>query len=167
MLFIPLAALLLVALFWVATPDSSSSGSEAVSSNGDDSASSVKDQLVADPASYDFGTISMATGRVSKTFSVTNTSTEPVVVQKLYSSCMCTTASITSADGYEGPFGMPGHGVVPRINLTIAPGETASVDVTFDPAAHGPAGVGRIARLVTLETENGTLALNIAAQVTP
>lgn len=124
--------------------------------------------LAADESSYDFGSISMAAGPVTRRFAVTNGGVSPVTVEKLYTSCMCTTASLTIAGEASGPFGMPGHGAVPRINRALAPGELAGVDVTFDPAAHGPSGIGRIERSVYLETVGGApLILNIAATVTP
>ncbi len=126
--------------------------------------------LSVDQKSYDFGEISMANGKVSRSFKVSNISSKTLTVYKLYTSCMCTTASLTLADGNKrGPFGMPGHGIVPSISQEVRPGEEVTIDVVFDPAAHGPAGMGPIDRMVYLEDENGTsmMELNIKAQVTP
>ncbi len=123
--------------------------------------------LVALASSYDFGRISMGRGNVSYTFAVKNTGTEAVRLTKLYTSCMCTTASLI-LDGKTGPFGMPGHGFVPSFDKTLAPGATANVEVVFDPAAHGPAGVGGIRRTVFLEhSAGGPVELNFEAFVTP
>jgi hypothetical protein len=120
------------------------------------------------PASFDFGNISMARGSVSREFTVRNTSSQSVAVAKVYTSCMCTSATLESAGVKVGPFGMPGHGIVPRANATIPANSDARVTVTFDPAAHGPAGVGRIERTVYLEDESGaTFQISIAATVTP
>jgi len=116
---------------------------------------------------YDFGRISMAKGSVIHTFAVRNTSTEPARVRKLYTSCMCTEALLDLGEKRVGPFGMPGHGFIPSIDETLAPGQEATVEVTFDPAAHGSAGVGAVNRVVTLEHEQGTLQLRITAFVTP
>lgn len=126
--------------------------------------------LSASETSYDFGRISMKNGLVEKTFAVTNTNSEDVFVEKITTSCMCTTAFITRADGEEkGPYGMVGHGAsVPKANETIKAGETRTVRVVFDPNAHGPAGVGLIERLVMLEdSTGGRLDLSISATVTP
>src|SRR3990167_2668214 len=71
--------------------------------------------LVAQEAMYDFGSISMANGNVSKRFSVKNTGESDVELSKLYTSCMCTTAKLITKDGEEGPFGMPGHASIPSI----------------------------------------------------
>lgn len=119
-------------------------------------------------ASFDFGSISMAKGPVSYEFKVRNTAAEPVTVARVYTSCMCTTATVETAGVTVGPFGMPGHGIVPRANVVMEAGSEARVTVTFDPAAHGPAGVGRIERTVYLEDVSGaTFPLTIAAVVTP
>ncbi len=123
--------------------------------------------LSAAETAYDFGRISMAKGPVTRAFAVRNTSTEPVRVRKLYTSCMCTTASLLNGDKRIGPYGMPGHGAIPTFSETLAPGQEATVEVTFDPAAHGPAGVGAINRVVTLEHEQGTVQLRVTAFVTP
>ena len=81
---------------------------------------------------------------------------------------MCTTASLIIGDKQFGPVGMPGHGAIPTINQTINANEEATVEVVFDPAAHGPAGVGRIERIVTLENNAGRpVVLQFAALVTP
>lgn len=110
----------------------------------------------------------MAAGRVSKRFTISNGGTNPVTLTKLYTSCMCTTAALKVGSRSVGPFGMPGHGAIPRIAEVVPAGSQATVDVTFDPAAHGPAGVGRIARTVTLENDGGSpLQLSFTALVTP
>ena len=106
--------------------------------------------------SYDFGTVPMSKGKVTHIFKVTNSSAGPVIVSKLYTSCMCTEASLITEDKRLGPFGMPGHGFIPKINESFNPNEEAEVEVVFDPAAHGPAGIGKIERLVTIEVENGS-----------
>ena len=63
---------------------------------------------------------------------------------------------------------MGGHGFIPSINETINPGEEASVEVVFDPKAHGPAGVGKIQRVVTIDNNAGSpMELSFSALVTP
>ncbi|MBI1975231.1 MAG: DUF1573 domain-containing protein [Parcubacteria group bacterium] len=124
--------------------------------------------LVTKETSYDFGTISMAAGDVKHAFTIKNEGLGPVVVEKIYTSCMCTTATFIKGKDRLGPFGMPGHGSIPKINQTIAPGEEVTIEATFDPKAHGPAGVGPIQRAVTLENNAGTpLEFEFTALVTP
>jgi len=124
--------------------------------------------LTAMESGFDFGEISMAKGKVSHTFKIKNDTSEAVVAKQLYTSCMCTEASLIKADKKVGPFGMPGHDFVPKINETLAAGEEADIEVVFDPAAHGPSGVGPIERVVYLEQEGkNPLEINIKASVTP
>lgn len=125
-------------------------------------------ELSADETVYDFGTISMAAGKAVHTFKIQNLSALPISIEKIYTSCMCTTATLDAEGEKFGPYGMPGHGFIPKINKTLSPGAEALVEVVFDPAAHGPAGVGRIQRSIVIEN-NGSepLELGFTAVVTP
>src|SRR3989344_3695306 len=120
---------------------------------------------------FDFGTISMSAGKVTRKFTLKNSSDAPVRVTKLFTSCMCTQASIATQNDRRGPFGMQGHGdSIPKINLEIKPGETAEVEAVFDPAAHGPAGIGKVRRVVYVETDSSEapeIQLSFEANVTP
>lgn len=128
----------------------------------------VPSSLVSDLTEYSFGTISMGAGKVSRAYKVRNDGESPMRITKLYTSCMCTEAKITTPRESKGPFGMPGHGFSPSINSLLNPGEEAVVDVVFDPAAHGPAGVGKIQRVVVLESDKGRpFELSFSANVTP
>ncbi len=118
---------------------------------------------------FDFGRISMAAGKVRHSFAVKNDSLETVQLGRLYTSCMCTQATWIESGEHLGPFGMPGHGFVPPLRQELAPGQSATIEVEFDPAAHGPAGVGQIQRQVFLESENGQqlAELDFSANVIP
>ena len=110
----------------------------------------------------------MASGKVSHVFAVKNTGTEPVVIEKIYTSCMCTAATLTKGERTFGPFSMPSHGFIPKIGMTLESGEEAAIEAVFDPAAHGPAGVGLAERVVYLETnaaKSPTLELTFRASV--
>lgn len=123
--------------------------------------------LVAVQPKHDFGTISMAQGKVKNEYKIKNTSASDIALKKIYTSCMCTQA-ILALDGRKvGPFGMAGHGIIPSINEKILAGAEFSVETVFDPAAHGPAGVGPIQRVVYLETSQGTTELEFSAVVQP
>ena len=81
---------------------------------------------------------------------------------------MCTTATLKIGGRQKGPYGMLGHGFIPKINETLNSGEEALVEVVFDPAAHGPAGVGPIQRAIAIENNAGEpVELLFAAIVTP
>lgn len=130
---------------------------------------STENSLTSDTYLFDFGKISMKDGLVSHTFTLKNEATNPVMIEKIFTSCMCTKASlqINSAKLF-GPFGMPGHGPLPKINVEIAPNDLFEIYVEFDPTAHGPAGIGKISRKVLIEGNQGkVLELGISAEVTP
>ena len=162
-----IGALILVGLgglMWWGRSNQTNATSAVGSSN-----STTSGSLVASETQYDFGTISMKDGNVSTVFTVTNPTNKDVLLSRLVTSCMCTTAYIESADGEKGPFGMPGHGgAVPPANQIIKAGTSVGIKVVYDPNAHGPAGVGTIDRVITLtDSEGAVVDLNIHAVVRP
>ena len=159
---VAVVAVLFGGLIWF-----SRSGGET--NNGSTDVESLsKGVLAAEEISFDFGTISMAKGKVSHIFKLKNNTSEPALVSKIYTSCMCTNATLIHGDKKMGPFGMPGHGIIPKVNDTVKPGEEVSVETVYDPAAHGPAGIGWVERVVFIETESGLpLQLKFTATVTP
>lgn len=124
--------------------------------------------LTAPIVSRDFGVISMKNGNVRTSFAVINPSQNEIRIDSIVTSCMCTTAYIANGDAKKGPFGMPGHGApVPKANEIMKAGEEKIIEVVFDPAAHGPAGVGLAERYIYLVDETGgVLQLEIKAEVT-
>lgn len=157
---IGIVAVAIAGIVWIARPGPAGDVSSSEKSKG---------TLVVEEANnYDFGSISMAAGDVSHVFKIRNTGSDAVTITKMYTSCMCTTAILTNGDKQFGPFGMPGHAAIPKIDQIISPDAEAEVEVIFDPAAHGPAGVGRIERVVTVENNAGQpVELLFAAMVTP
>ena len=147
-------------LIWIASPDnvSDDAGNVVSASN-----------LILDETFFDFGNISMAAGIVSHEFKVKNEGDNEVVINQIYTSCMCTSAIFFNGETKFGPFGMAGHGLIPKFNGKIGVGEEAIIKVDFDPAAHGPAGVGPIERAVYLIQKNNDQPLEIRfrAVVTP
>ena len=120
----------------------------------------------------EYGTIAQDQGKISMDFEVKNNGDEPVIVKRMYTSCMCTTATLTSEGKTSLSVGMAGGGHggggSDLIYKRIQPGETAIVNVIFDPNAHGPAGIGVIDRIISLTDANGaTLDLEIKANVIP
>ncbi len=135
-----------------------------------ESQASVLSAFTAPETSFDFGTISMKNGKVSRMFSVINASGATQTIKRISTSCMCTEAFLVRQDDSKiGPFGMPGHGgFAPDINDVVPPQETRGIEVVFDPSAHGPAGVGQIERAVFVEDKTGgTNTFTIKARVTP
>ena len=158
-------------LIWFGKPDAN------INSNSNPTiASHISNLIEAEETSFDFGNVSMAKGKVGHIFRFKNTGLEPIVINKMYTSCMCTEASLVIGPGPSsssgqakfGPFGMPGHGLAPSVKAVVELGQEAEVEVVFDPAAHGPAGVGKIQRVVTLENSAGSpMEFEFSAIVTP
>lgn len=159
-IFIPI--LVIAALVWLSKTENGNKTANLNSTTGG------VNSIVGEETSFNFGEMSMANGKVSHAFKMKNTGAESVNLAKLYTSCMCTVAEFITANGSKGPFGMPGHGFVPSLNQVVEPGQDFEIKVTFDPAAHGPAGVGPVNRVVYLEQKDGSkIQLYIVGMVKP
>jgi hypothetical protein len=133
-----------------------------------DNTTSFTNVLSVDKPMHDFGTISMKDGKVKTSFLITNNQTSEFSLNKLYTSCMCTEATLKINDVKEGPFGMPGHGALPTFSEKLQSNQQAELEVEFDPNAHGPSGIGVIERTVVLESRDGKLVeVGIKANVRP
>ena len=107
--------------------------------------------LVLSPSFYDVGDVPIEGGNVVKKYEVKNSTDETIRLKKIATSCMCTKAKVKVNDNETKEFGMEGHGDSnPPVNMDIPPGVTAKVTAIFDPAAHGPQGVGAFDRIVYL-----------------
>ena len=124
--------------------------------------------VIEENPSFDFGEISMASGVVSFKAKLKNNGNESLIINKVYTSCMCTTAVINIKGQKSGPFGMPGHLSAGKANAIIGPGEKVIVKTIFDPAAHGPSGVGPIERQISVDAgAKEPIILGFKAVVTP
>ena len=117
---------------------------------------------------YNFGSVSILRGNVERAFALKNNTDTDIQITSAETSCMCTRAILQLPDGKEiGPFGMAGHGFSPSLDALVRPGEIITVRAIFDPAAHGPSGVGRIERAGNLMTNKGPVMMQFEATVTP
>ena len=115
--------------------------------------------------SYDWGQIKMFDGNATATFEVKNTGSSTLKLFNGVTTCACTSAYLQVGDIKSNVFGMhtKSNGV-----FEISPGQSAELTVIFDPAFHGPSGVGPIERLVILETndpENPKLTFAVSGEV--
>lgn len=101
--------------------------------------------IVLTPQTYDFGEVSQKKGKVTTLFDLKNEGKSDLVINKLDTSCGCTSVSIVY-QGVEGPlFAMAGHGIENPTDwqVVIPSGEEASLKVYYDPDVHkdfrGPA----------------------------
>lgn len=108
-------------------------------------------KVTADQRNFDWGKINMKGGNVSKIFTIKNTGTDTLKLTNIKTSCHCTKAQVKIGNTSSPYFGM--NSVSPWIG-EVLPGQKAELEVIFDPAYHGPQGVGPINRLVALETSD-------------
>lgn len=104
-----------------------------------------------DPEFYDLGNVPINGGLVKKEYKIINKSGKSIKLKKIATSCMCTNASI-SLNGKESKlFGME-HATDknPPVNIEIPAEEVVTIKIEFDPAAHGPEGIGYFERAVWL-----------------
>ena len=94
--------------------------------------------LEINPLSIDLGDVSQKEGIATTIFEIKNAGKENLVINRLDSSCGCTSAAIVYK-GSEGPkFAMAGHGAENPTDwqVSILPGETAQLKVYYDPNVH-------------------------------
>lgn len=105
------------------------------------------------PTSADWGQIPMDKGNVTKEFSLKNTGTDTLKLFNIKTSCHCTKAHVTVGSDESPDFGMDSYS---SWTGEVPPGKEAKLTVIFDPAYHGPSGVGPINRFVSVETNDKT-----------
>jgi hypothetical protein len=123
---------------------------------GEEKQKEIREKLVAsapadrpiiflNPESYDFGDVDKK-GVVTTIFELKNEGKADLIINKLETSCGCTSASIVYQEK-EGPkFNMPGHGINEKNKdwqVVIPSGQEAQLKVYYDPNVHkdfkGPA----------------------------
>ncbi len=161
-IYLGLIAVVVAVLVWVGNSSGPKKPTAAINEK-------FSGALTFEKSQYDFGTVSMAKGKVSKEFTLENKSQGDVKIGEVSTSCMCTEAELKVGDRTAGPFGMQGHGLTSSANLVVKSGEKLIVKAIFDPAAHGPAGVGPIERQIAIYTSAGNdpMIIDFKAVVTP
>jgi len=114
---------------------------------------------------HDWGTIDYDKGIVSKNFEIKNTSNVALKLYNVKTSCMCTTAQLKTTEKASKKFSM--HDSSSDV-VEVKPGEAAELIIEFDPAFHGPSGIGPITRTITMDTndtKNSTLTFDLTGNV--
>jgi hypothetical protein len=141
-----------------------------VNSASDSSLPKVESQdVTVSPESYDIGRVLMKNGLVNREYEIKNNSENILRVKNIVTSCMCTRAQVVWGDKRTRLYSMEMAGAKnPNVDFDIPGGETAKLVVKFDPAAHGPAGVGPVDRIVTLTFLDpvGTRQVGFSGEVT-
>lgn len=102
-------------------------------------------------STHDWGDIPINGGKVEKIFDIKNDGSGTLELFNVSTSCMCTTARLILGDRKSPEFGMHGKS---SYKMEVPSGETAQLKVVFDPAFHGPSGVGPIDRKIKVETND-------------
>lgn len=122
--------------------------------------------LTATPENIDIGQVKYGGGIVTREYKIKNTTGNTIKLRKIVTSCMCTKARVKIGDKNTRFFSMEMNGDLnPLISYDLKAGETAKVEFNFDPAAHGPAGIGLIDRVVTLSFDTGFKELKFNGEV--
>ena len=107
------------------------------------------------PEEYDAGAVSMAGALVKKTFEIKNIGQGDLKITDISTSCMCTTARLMVGDKISPEFGMTGMDNASTLwSQKIAPGQKGSLEVIFNQALHGEAGLGDIVRAVYVSSND-------------
>jgi len=115
------------------------------------SASQNAKAYVIDATSFDWGNIPMYKGLAIKSFTIKNSGTDILKIFNIKTSCHCTKAYATINGVDSSRFGMSD---LSSWIGEVAPGKEAKITAEFDPAYHGPTGVGPINRFVSVETND-------------
>jgi hypothetical protein len=101
--------------------------------------------------SRDLGEVSQARGEVSTDFELRNNGKSDLLINRLSSSCGCTSAAIVLGDELGPRFTMEGHGQENPTDWEVAikPGGVAILRVYYDPNVHGEF-VGAVTRTVSV-----------------
>jgi hypothetical protein len=122
-------------------------------------------KLQVDKTSYDWGNINMQKGKVEATFAIENTGEGDLKLYNVSTSCHCTTAQLFSNGANSPLFGM---NTKSAYVMVVPKGGKAELKIVFDPAFHGPNGVGAISRRVVVSTNdpnNAQLEFSLTAFV--
>lgn len=122
---------------------------------------------VVDSATKDWGEIGINNGKVEAGFPIKNTGSDTLKLYNITTSCMCTLAHLT-INGADSPSFRMGD----RSSYVgeVAPGSEAVLKVVFDPAYHGPNGLGPVTRQALVETndpQNPKLQFSMSGTVVP
>lgn len=100
------------------------------------------------------GDIGYSKGVLYHSFPIKNTGSKDLEIANLSTSCMCTKTYL-KVDGKNGPdFGMKGMTAPSSWKGILKPGQKAEIIAAFDPAYHGPQGVGKVSRVVSFQTND-------------
>lgn len=105
-----------------------------------------------EPESIDLGETSMAKGNTEAVFKVKNSGQTDLVISGMETSCGCTTVVLKIGNKESPVFGMSNNPT--DWSGTLGSRQEAELLVVFDPAHHGPEGVGTVTRTVSISSND-------------
>lgn len=159
-LVISLPALLVIAVLFILLNNFSSPENQTATALG-------TPRIEVNPKEIDVGNVPINGGLIKKDFEIKNSGSGNLKIDDIWTSCHCTTAILKVGDKESPKFGMDHAGFWSQI---LAPGQTAQLEVIFDPAFHGPEGIGPAVREIYISTndsKNKTESVMLTANVTP
>jgi hypothetical protein len=97
------------------------------------------------------GDVSINQGLVITDFIIKNAGSDSLALYDVTTSCMCTVARVEVGSVVSPDFRM---GERSSYVANIPPGDTATVKLIFDPAFHGPNGLGTVTREAMMRTND-------------
>lgn len=122
-------------------------------------------RISVDQKTFDWGNIPYSGGNATKIFTIKNTGSDTLKLTGVKTSCTCTKAQVAIGGKSSPYFSM--HATSAWVG-EVAPGQEAQLTVIFDPAFHGPTGVGPIERIISMQTndtQNPTLEFSLKGVV--
>ena len=103
---------------------------------------------------FNFNNIKYSGGKVTHIYKVKNIGDKDLQIANLATSCMCTDVYFKKGNEQGPSFGMKGMTAPSTWTGNLKPGETAEIVGVFDPAYHGPSGIGPVQRTLSFETND-------------
>lgn len=103
---------------------------------------------------FDWGEIDYGGGLAIHAFKIKNSGEKDLEIGNIATSCMCTQAYFKDSSGVSPRFGMRGMSRPSSWKGVLKPKQEGELVVEFDPAYHGPTGVGKMERVVSFETND-------------
>lgn len=104
--------------------------------------------------SFNFGDIDYSAGVVNHEYLIKNIGDKPLEIANLATSCMCTKVFAKGPFGESEKVSMKGMSKPSSWKGELKSGEEGKIVAVFDPAFHGPGGIGPISRTVSFETND-------------
>jgi hypothetical protein len=126
------------------------------SSTPDTIKSTEEAKAVTQVVNKELGVVGINQGLQVTDFIIENGGSEELLLYDVTTSCMCTVAQVESGGVISPEFVM---GKRSSHVMKVLPGSSATVKMIFDPAYHGPGGIGEVTRQVMMRTNDANQSM--------